>query len=188
MVLLLFYWKWDSYTIRNSYQQYKHFLQTPQPSMSSTKFVVVPNNEVGKLIDEIGYLDIVSLYIKRKGFRDSIANYIEEKTPILSEDETHLEFNVDGKAERELLTDETLSLHRTLLMLPWNNLYTTNYDEMLESAINIDKEKISEPISKNSAVNSPEKREFSHPPLKQSKTTTITLNRELSGVKRTPLK
>jgi len=37
--------------------------------------------EVAKYIDNIGYLEIVSQFITKKGIRESITIYIEERTP-----------------------------------------------------------------------------------------------------------
>jgi len=92
--------------------------------------------KIEHIINTVGYLDIVSEYIKRKGYQEAIAAYIEEKTPKVIQvgDKVYLVnklFGVDNKVE---LTADMLSQHKTLLQLPWNNIYTTNYDEMLELA------------------------------------------------------
>lgn len=69
-------------------------------------------------IKKIGYLEIVDKYITYKGMRESVDIYIEEYFN-----------NIDFKPSHNLL-----DIHKKLLKLPWNNIYTTNYDELLEEA------------------------------------------------------
>lgn len=90
-----------------------------------------------ELIDEVGYLDIVSMYVKRKGYREALSSYIEEKTPRVEQrgKRKYLVNRIGGVENRIELHPEMLGLHRQLLNLGWNNIYTTNYDEMLEEAI-----------------------------------------------------
>ncbi len=85
-------------------------------------------------IEKVGYLDLVTEYINRKGFQESITTYIEEKTPkVFSKNgKRYLTNIVKGKNNEIELTDSMLTLHTSLINLPWNNIYTTNYDEMLE--------------------------------------------------------
>jgi len=92
------------------------------------------DDKITDFIEKVGYLDLVTEYIKRKGFQESITTYIEEKTPKLIEDKgkkyiTNIVKGIKNKIE---LTDSMLDLHSALINLPWNNIYTTNYDEMLE--------------------------------------------------------
>ena len=93
--------------------------------------------KLDKFIDDVGYLDIVSMFIKRKGYREAISSYIEERTPQVEKSGKRkflVIHNSRTKNKVELLP-EMLGLHRQLLSLGWNNIYTTNYDEMLEEAI-----------------------------------------------------
>jgi len=103
-------------------------------------------NEIQKIIDKEGFLEIVSLYIKRKGIREVIDIYIENHTPqLLKEGEKLFIKRFDGKQQnKKSISANALSLHEKLLELPWNNIYTTNYDNLLE--INIENE-IQETIS-----------------------------------------
>lgn len=102
--------------------------------------------EINNYIDKIGYLEIVSEYIKKKGFRESITTYIEERTPrIVKESENiFLKSKKGNKVHMFKIEDDNLKLHRLLLRLQWNNIYTTNYDEMLELA----NDKLSEKLIK----------------------------------------
>ena len=92
------------------------------------------DEEVTYVIEKVGYLDLVTEYIKRKGFQESITTYIEEKTPRLIEKEgkRYITNLLNGRNNEVELTESMLDLHTSLISLPWNNIYTTNYDEMLE--------------------------------------------------------
>ncbi|WP_027421077.1 SIR2 family protein [Crocinitomix catalasitica] len=91
-------------------------------------------SKINYYISKVGYLDIVSQYIKRKGYREAITCYIEEKTPkITSKEKNYYLENQIGKNQNKIkIKEEMLSQHKLLLELPWNNIYTTNYDELLE--------------------------------------------------------
>ncbi len=98
------------------------------------------NEKVSKYINDIGYVDIVSDYLKRKGMHEAIAAYIEEKTPkrVDENGKEYLINNLKGKKNKVQFKDIMLDVHRQLIDLPWNNIYTTNYDEMLELAVGVD--------------------------------------------------
>lgn len=94
-------------------------------------------NEINRFIEKTGYLELVSLYQKRKGFQESVAHYIEERTPYIktNDDGKRLLFRRIDKGKNDVeLTDEKLALHQLLINLSWNNIYTTNYDRLLEAA------------------------------------------------------
>lgn len=65
-----------------------------------------------------GYLELVEKYIKYKGLRESITFYIEDRIKPLNDDIDNLD----------------LETHKKLLHCPWNNIYTTNYDTLIERA------------------------------------------------------
>lgn len=106
-----------------------------KPKLKKDEFI---KSEIRKIIEKEGYLEIVSQYIKRKGIREAIEIYIENHTPQLSKDGNNLFLQgfIDGKQYKESIALNSLSLHKKLLELPWNNIYTTNYDNLLE--FNID--------------------------------------------------
>lgn len=96
------------------------------------------DDEIERIIKREGYLEIVSQYIKRKGIREAIEIYIENHTPRLISENGDL-FLIGTKDEKEykkITPQHALHLHKKLLELPWNNIYTTNYDNLLE--FNID--------------------------------------------------
>ena len=112
-----------------------NFSLLPAPLQSDKNEYI--RNEINCFIEKTGYLDLVSLYQKRKGFQESVAHYIEERTPYIRTNEDGKKFifrRIDeGKNDVEL-TDEKLALHQLLINLSWNNIYTTNYDKLLEAA------------------------------------------------------
>ncbi|BAU55663.1 SIR2 family protein [Mucilaginibacter gotjawali] len=86
------------------------------------------------LIREQGYLEIVSAYMKRKAIPESITTYIEERIPAVYPNGD--EFIMDCNGVTEPLGREKLALHKSLINdLPWNNIYTTNYDDLLDICI-----------------------------------------------------
>lgn len=109
-------------------------IKKPKYTFNKDKFI---QDKINYYISKIGYLDIVSEYIKRKGYREAITSYIEEKTPKITGSRTnyHLENRLGENENKVKIKDEMLSQHKFLLELPWNNIYTTNYDELLEFSI-----------------------------------------------------
>ncbi len=130
--------------IIDSYNLYLASLKSKSKVESKNDFY---NHKIKELINRIGYLEVVSEYIKRKGYREAITTYIEKKTPhIIFKDYKYL---LKNKTKEEVITNEMLLQHRLLLQLPWNNVYTTNYDELLEYCIDkIAEKKIKKKIDK----------------------------------------
>ncbi|QZE15438.1 SIR2 family protein [Halosquirtibacter laminarini] len=95
---------------------------------------------------KIGLLELGSLYILKKGYREAITDYIEKRVPyVFQNEDDNLTYHINGK-EKELNND--LSLHKELLTLPWNNIYTTNYDNLLEASLGLYKN----PDNKNTSI------------------------------------
>lgn len=104
----------------------KRYLESNK-SINEKEYV---ENFVSNQIEEIGFLELVSLYEKKKGFRETISIYIEERTPYVKKTDNGLIlFKGD---EKVILEDNSLALHKSLLKVDWNNIYTTNYDNLLE--------------------------------------------------------
>ncbi len=95
--------------------------------------------KVDEIISRIGYLQIVSNYINWKGYREAITNYIEERTPLVTREQDQLKiiYKKNGTVYSESLQINDLKLHKKLIQLPWNNIYTTNYDNLIESTIDL---------------------------------------------------
>ena len=98
---------------------------------SKTKREFQTREKVNLLISEVGYLDLVSKYIEKKGFEESICTYIEDNVPLLERNENQTLY-IEHKGEREALDETSLEIHRNLVNLKWNNIYTTNYDQLLD--------------------------------------------------------
>lgn len=88
------------------------------------------NNKIKEIIIRDGYLNIVSKYIEHNGIRESIENYIEERIPYIDESKNNLVFGKTGKKVDYKISD--FKIHSKLLEGSWNNIYTTNYDRLLE--------------------------------------------------------
>lgn len=97
--------------------------------------------EIDLYIEQTGYLAVVSNYIKKIGYRETVDAYIEENTPLAIRNGTKIQLKVKG--EKGIPTyvpidDHKLIFHSKLIKLPWNNIYTTNYDNLLEICIDED--------------------------------------------------
>lgn len=88
-------------------------------------------DKVKEILHRDGYLNIVSNYIENKGFREAVENYIEERMPFFKRDKWKLVYR---KPARTTIVKETdFELHKRLLEGGWENVYTTNYDTLLEN-------------------------------------------------------
>ena len=93
-------------------------------------------------IKEIGqkedYLDIVSNYIKKKGFRESLEMYIERKIPYVRFDNDKNIILCIGDKELDRVPAMNFSAHKELLKAgKLQNIYTTNYENLIEFATNL---------------------------------------------------
>lgn len=77
-----------------------------------------------------GYLNIVSMYVQRYGFRECVELYIEKHIPYLDINNKELIFFDKTKKP---ITDSDLEVHKKLLQLIFlNHIFTTNYDNLIE--------------------------------------------------------
>lgn len=87
------------------------------------------DDDIQDIIDRIGYLDIASEYVKRKGYHEAIDMHIESLTPVIKKSE-------DGRysvwINNSNVEDADVSCHQKLLALQARNIYTFNYDNCLE--------------------------------------------------------
>lgn len=119
--------------ISDSYFIYLSSLKSKSNSVTEKEFI---EKKVGEIIEREGFLEIVSKYVKKQGVRESIATYIEKKTPhidVKGKKSYLIKKSVQGSSV--LLTPKLLTQHKMLLQLPWNNIYTTNYDTLLEHCV-----------------------------------------------------
>ncbi|GHT72250.1 hypothetical protein AGMMS50262_00360 [Bacteroidia bacterium] len=136
--------------------------------------------QIQRIIDREGYLEIVSQYVKRKGFREAIEIYIENHTPHLRTDgkDIFIEGFFDDKPYKDKLCKNDLNLHKRLLDLSWNNIYTTNYDNLLESVV----DDTIESHIKAQIKTIEEKVNASKEEIEKNKTALIKLDEELSEI------
>ena len=102
---------------------------------SKMSYDVFKKDEKDRIISRIGPLNIVSEFISRKGFRESIEHYIEERIPYI--DEVNGEFRYAGKYKDKhiKINPEHFKAHIKLIEgQKWVKRYTTNYDRLLEYA------------------------------------------------------
>lgn len=85
-------------------------------------------NEIREIIKSEGYLNIINRYVNFKGYRESIETYIEEHIPTVNLVDNTI--NIRGHSIN--LTESDWETHSKLLSGNWKNIYTTNYDSLLE--------------------------------------------------------
>lgn len=102
-------------------------------------FEVFAEQESKKIIARVGALNIVSEYIARKGFRESIENYIEERIPYIDNSKNLFKYGGKNGSKSKAVVPDNFAAHKKLVkMRGWNRIYTTNYDQLLEYAAEID--------------------------------------------------
>ncbi|SEL62388.1 SIR2-like domain-containing protein [Chitinophaga rupis] len=114
---------------------------------TSRKYLTYLKDQVNQYIEQTGYLQVVSNYIQKMGYRETVDIYIEENTPVAIREEGNifLKYMEDGQIKKALISEADLEMHTKLIKLPWNNIYTTNYDNLLEFCID---EKVFEELDK----------------------------------------
>lgn len=90
--------------------------------------------EAKEAIRKYGYLRIVSEYIKLKGMRESIEDYIEHRIPYMEKGQFLLKFVGRDSIP---VNKSDFELHKQLLSSRWEKIYTTNYDDLLEFTADI---------------------------------------------------
>lgn len=91
---------------------------------------------IENIISKVGYLEIASEYIRRKGYREAIDVYIEQRTPYLEQDD---EGKYLVKCNGYVIDESpSLAVHKKLIGVGVNNIYTFNYDNLLEVVADTD--------------------------------------------------
>ena len=116
-----------------AYDQFRLTHPSAKESLNSFKKRTIPS-----LIARKGYLTMVSEYVERKGFREAIEYYIEERIPYI--DEIANTFRFTGKNAGVVIpvVKDNFSAHRKVFDGDWEQIYTTNYDHLLEYAFKLD--------------------------------------------------
>lgn len=113
--------------IKEDYATYCH-TQLPSSMMTYKQF---EERELERIVSEKSYLKIVSDYIRYKGNRESMDVYIEKHIPYLTCDKGKYRLNIDPTYSFD---SHNLDVHASLLSCNWLDVYTTNYDNLLEQA------------------------------------------------------
>lgn len=103
--------------------------------------------QVYRITKREGYLNIVSQYVERKGYREALETYIETHIPDLagniedinSENEITLGYAGKENSSEISVCHKDFETHIKLLSGNWHSIYTTNYDRLLEIAKRIGK-------------------------------------------------
>ncbi|HBT85796.1 MAG TPA: hypothetical protein DEB12_07815 [Porphyromonadaceae bacterium] len=104
---------------------------------TKTKLKTLPIDQlVESIISEKGYLSVASDYVRRRGYHEAIDEYVESRTPIIKRDGNDYSMILDGKKQHKPVD---LNIHKLLLSFEWNNVYTFNYDNLLDIAADTDK-------------------------------------------------
>lgn len=85
--------------------------------------------EMDSIVSEVGYLNLVSKYVETKGYREAIDVYIEHHMPYVKETASGFEVK---HASKTSFTKKNLDTHLSLLNCNWKQVFTTNYDNLLE--------------------------------------------------------
>jgi len=97
---------------------------------------------ISSYISEKGYLQLVSDYIRKKGYAEAIAVYIEQRIPLaVQSGDRYFLRNIHSSAKDIEIARDRFILHSKLIELPWINIYTTNYDNLLEVCVDTQIEK-----------------------------------------------
>ena len=88
---------------------------------------------VDNLLSKYGYLGIVSKYVDQKGYREVLENYIDERPPYVKRnDDGTISLYIKDKKKSNIIESD-FSAHKQLLRCDkFKNIYTTNYDNLLE--------------------------------------------------------
>lgn len=113
--------------IDDGFQQRLHTL--PKLNMHYIEYC---NLKVREIINREGYLEIVSKYLEHKGIREAVEIYIENRIPHV--DEVKVALSLLNENREIKLNDSDFAAHTQLLAGGWDNIYTTNYDQLLEFA------------------------------------------------------
>jgi len=117
--------------IEKAYISFKRL--NPRKRITLPKFTL---DEVPRIINRVGYLKMVSEYIARKGFREAIEHYIEERVPYI--DSGKQKFRYVGKnRDKEIdIVPEHFAAHIKLLEgSRWERIYTTGVFTLIKKRL-----------------------------------------------------
>lgn len=122
--------------LQRHYDNYLHQSKDTSSALKTEK--TVRDEYISEICKHEDYLELVSRYIHKKGFRESMEVYIESRVPYAT-------FNAEKKIVlkirdqvKEEVPETNFSAHKELLLLDkLQNIYTTNYENLIEFTIDI---------------------------------------------------
>lgn len=122
--------------IKKGYDNYLHISATASKSLMSEKDF--KDEYIKDVLNTENCLEIVSKYIKHKGYRECVEVYIEERIPYADYNGENKIVLKLGDKEQEEVNENYFSAHKKLLSLDkLQNIYTTNYENLIEFTIEL---------------------------------------------------
>lgn len=112
--------------LEDMYREYAH----RRFSIELKPFDEMKDSFIDRIIGRDGYLDVVSRYIEKKGFREAIDYYIETHNPYFYK-RGDGSYGVKGD-DQTTLTAMDFAVHQKFLQGKWQYVFTTNFDNALE--------------------------------------------------------
>lgn len=98
----------------------------------------VRDEYISKICKHEDYLELASRYIQKKGLRESMEAYIESRIPYVAFDKEKKIVLKIGNKEKARIKEVNFSAHKELLLLSrLQNIYTTNYENLIEFTIGL---------------------------------------------------
>ena len=124
--------------IETYYQNYLHCnpdVLQPDQSENNTNKEKIKKKYIEKRLKTEDLLALVSKYIKRKGYREAVDIYIEEHTPHACKKGDKLLLTINNKTTELPISNLSAQLE-LVKCAKFLNIYTTNYDNLIEIANN----------------------------------------------------
>lgn len=138
---LLFDMVADLYAVefKNYYANYVHINGNEEESIVKKKYI-------DDILEKENCLTLVSKYINKKGCRDYVETYIEERIPYVERNKDRIVLKI-GDKEVENVIESKFSAHKALLLCNLlKNIYTTNYENLLEFTTDLMRDDLQGPI------------------------------------------
>lgn len=122
--------------INRHYDNYLHRSYGVLPNLKLKE--TIRDEYISEICKHEDYLELVSKYIQKKGFRESLEVYIESRIPYATfNSEKKIVLKI-GDQEKEQVPETKFTAHKELLLLnKLQNIYTTNYENLIEFTIDI---------------------------------------------------
>lgn len=126
--------------IKKNYDNYIHQNRGTRSKRKTEK--EIGDEYIKEVSQKEDYLEIVSNYIRKKGFRESVEVYIESKIPYASYEDKAIHLYI-GNKKIETVPEPNFSAHKELMRATrLQNIYTTNYENLLEVTTELLKEDV----------------------------------------------